>query len=101
MALMFLIAGILFFTAAFRGDAATKELLDTIKADFTGPKNFFVWALAVGFVLGLGKIPALKPLSNALFVLVILALILAHSDKTGKNFITQFFAQIRSTEGTK
>jgi hypothetical protein len=98
MGLMFLIAGVLFFTAAVRGPEATKELLSILQDDFTGPKNFFVWALAVGAVAGLGYIPKMRPLANALFVLVILALILAHSDKSGKNFITQFFAQIRSTE---
>lgn len=98
MALMFLIAGILFFVAAVRGKEATDELIETLKADFTGPRNFFVWSLAVGAVVGVGYIPKLKPLSNALFVLVLLALILAHSDRTGKNFITEFFAQIRASE---
>ena len=100
MALMFLIAGILFFVAAVRGKEATDELIGTFQDDFTGPRNFFVWALAVGAVVGLGYVPKLKPLSNALFALVLLALILAHSDKSGKNFITEFFRQIRATERT-
>lgn len=98
MPLMFLIAGVLFFVAAIRGKEATSELIDTLRDDFTGPGNFFVWALAVGCVAGLGYVPKLKPLSNALFVLVILALILAHSNKSGKNFVTEFFRQIRATE---
>lgn len=98
--MVFLIAGILFFVAAVRGDEAPSELIETIRDDFTGPKNFFVWALAVGAVVGFGYIPKMKPLSNAMFVLVIIALILAHSDKTGKNFITEFFRQIRATERT-
>lgn len=98
MPLMFLIAGILFFVAAIRGKDQTDMLVKTIKDDFTGPKNFFVWALAVGFVVGLGYIPKMKPLSNALFVLVIVALILSHSDKSGNNFVTLFFKQIRATE---
>ena len=98
MALMFLIAGILFFVAAIRGKDATHELVTTIQDDFTGPNNFFVWALAVGAVASIGYVPKLRPLSVALFVLVILALILAHSDKSGNNFVTEFFRQIRATE---
>lgn len=98
MGLMFLIAGVLFFVAAVRGKEATDELIGILQDDFTGPRNFFVWALAVGAVAGLGYIPKLKPLSTALFVLVILALILSHSDKSGRNFITEFFRQIRATE---
>lgn len=98
MALLFLIAGILFFTAAVRGGDAPKELIGIIQDDFTGPKNFFVWALAVGAVLGLQYVPKMRPIAYALFCLVILALILSHSDKQGGNVITKFFDQIRMTE---
>lgn len=101
MALMFLIAGVLFFVAAVRGKEASAELVDTLRGDFTGPGNFIVWSLAVGCVAGLGYIPKMRPLANALFVLVIVALILSHSDKSGKNFVTEFFKQLRSTEGTR
>jgi hypothetical protein len=100
MGLLFLIAGVLFFTAAYRGGDAPTKLTGILKSDFTGPNNFFVWALALGAVAGIGYIPKLRPLANALFVLVLLALILAHSNKNGDNFVTLFFKQIRSTEGT-
>lgn len=96
--MMFLIAGILFFVSAVRGGTAPAELVAILRDDFTGPNNFFVWALSLGAVAGLGYVPKMKPLSNALFVLVIIALVLAHSNRTGENFITQFFKQIRATE---
>lgn len=98
MAILFLIAGVLFFVAAVRGGDAPKELVGILRDDFTGPNNFFAWALAIGVVAGLRYVPGLARLSTALFVLVILALVLAHSDRTGKNFITEFFKQIRATE---
>lgn len=99
MAFAFLLAGILFFVAAYRGKDSTDELLAILKADFTGPDNFFVWALAIGVVVALGYLPKMRPLSNALFVLVIVAIILAHSNSSGDNFVTKFFKQIRATEG--
>lgn len=98
MGFAFLLAGILFFVAAYRGKESTDELMAIFKADFTGPDNFFVWALAIGTVVAFGYIPKMRPLSNALFVLILLAIILAHSDKSGKNFVTEFFRQIRLTE---
>jgi hypothetical protein len=98
MAFAFLLAGVLFFVAAYRGKESTDELLGILKDDFTGPNNFFVWCLAIGVVVSLGYIPKMRPLSNVLFGLVLLSIILAHSDKSGKNFVTEFFKQIRATE---
>lgn len=98
MAFAFLLAGVVFFIAAYRGKEATDELLAILKDDFTGPNNFFVWCLAIGAVVSLGYVPKMRPLSNALFVLVIVAIVLAHSDKSGRNFVTDFFKQIRATE---
>ena len=99
MAFAFLLAGVVFFVAAYRGKEATDELLAILKADFSGPNNFFVWSLAIGVVVAFGYVPKMRPLSNVLFVLILLAIILAHSDKSGKNFVTEFFRQIRATEG--
>lgn len=98
MALLFLIAGILFFTAAVRGGTAPHDLLGIIQSDFTGPKNFFIWALAVGGVLGLQYIPGMRRISYALFVLIMIALVLSHADASGGNVITKFFDQIKATQ---
>lgn len=96
MALLFLIAGVLFFAAAINNK--TDALITTIKGDFTGPKNFFIWALAIGGVLGLQYIPGMRRISYALFVLVMLSLVLSHSDTSGNNIITKFFDQIKATQ---
>lgn len=99
MPLFFLIVGALFLIAAVRGDEQTTLLLDTMKADFTGPNNFFVWSLAIGVVVGFGYVPKMRPISNMLLALVFVALILAHSDKvTGESFFNKFLAQVRQTE---
>jgi hypothetical protein len=98
MALLFLIAGILFFAAAYQGGTAPHDLITTIKDDFTGPGNFFIWALAVGGVLGLQYVPGMKRISYALFGLIMVALILSHSNKGGENIITKFFDQLKATQ---
>lgn len=90
MPLMLLIVGVLFLVAAIRGNNEVTTLTGILRDDFTGPSNFFTWALAVGTVAGLQYIPRLRPLSYALLGLVFIALILSHK-QGGSNVIVKFF----------
>lgn len=100
MPLLFLIVGVLFLVPAVRGEEETKKLLALLRSDFIGPNNFLVWALAIGTVAGLGYVPKMRPLSNALLVLIFVSMILIKRDADGVNFFTSFYNQIRSTERT-
>lgn len=101
MPLLFLIVGALFLVASVRGEDQTRKLLDLFKSDFVGPNNFIVWALAIGTVAGIGYIPKMKPFSNVFLVLIFVVLLLVKKDAGGKDFLSSFFTQIRSTEGAQ
>lgn len=98
MALFLLIVGLVFLVPSVRGKDATTQLTTLVKSDFTGPNNFFVWAIAIGFIAALGSIQSMRKLSNAFLVLVLVALIIQNS-KAGNNPIVAFFNQIKSTQG--
>lgn len=96
MPLFMIFAGVILVIAAIRGKQ--KDLFDLLKDDFTGSGNYFVWVIAVGFLVALGYIDKLKPVSNAFLTLVILVIILSNS-RDGRNIFASFFDQIR--DGTK
>jgi hypothetical protein len=100
MPLALLFAGIVFLIAGTRGktcngDYCAKVLLDTIKSDFTGPNNFFIWGIALFMIGAIGYYKPLKPVSNAFLTLVIIALFFAN-----KGFFKKFMADISSTQQT-
>ena len=97
MPLFLFIVALLFLVSAVRGEEATKRLVETIKADFTGPNNFLVWALALGGLAGLGYVKQARTFSNVFLALVFVVLILTKG-RDGKDFISSFVSQIRSTE---
>lgn len=69
------------------------QFLTLLKNDFSGPNNFFLFALGI-FVVGLvGYVPKLKGLSNAFMGLIIVVILLAN-----KGFFNQFTAQVQSTQ---
>jgi hypothetical protein len=68
-----------------------------LRADFTGPNNFFIWAIALGGLSALGYSKAVRPFSNVFLGLVFLVLIITKG-RDGKDFISSFVSQIRSTE---
>lgn len=86
---LFLI-GAIFLTAAVRGKQDL--LFSTLKDDFTGPNNFFYWALAIFIIAMLGNYKPLRPISNAFMVLVFLALFLSH-----RGFFNRFMEQMGAT----
>jgi len=95
MPLLFLIVGAMFLTAAVRGKEQTDELLALIKSDFTGPNNFMVWAFAVGAIAGVGYLPKMRPISNAMLALIMLAIVLRNSGPDGsQNIFSSFYKQI-------
>lgn len=91
MALPILLVGIIFLSTAILGTQA--QLFTLLKGDFTGPNNFIEWAIAVAFIGAVGYIPGFKPLANAFFVLLIVALLLANRNSTGTG---GFFAQLQA-----
>lgn len=81
-------AGLIIMIAAIRGKH--DDLFKLIKDDFTGSNNFFVWVLAVVFLVMLGNIERLRPLTNAFLVLMILVIVVANGKKgLFDNFISQ------------
>lgn len=98
MPLALLLVGILFLTAAVRGDKCDGQqcsdlLFKTLKDDFTGPNNFIYWGIALWIIGAAGYYKPLKPLSNAFLGLVILVLFIAN-----RGFFQKFMDQIRATE---
>jgi hypothetical protein len=92
MPLAFAIVGILFLVAAVRGKEYSDELLSTIKSDFTGPKNFFYWGIALFVIGAVGYYKPLKPMSTAFMTLVVIVLFFSN-----KGFPQKFLEQIGST----
>lgn len=100
MPVLFLFVGALFLTAAVRGQDETAKLLALLKGDFTGKNNFLVWSLSLGALAAVGYVKPLRPLSNILLVLVLVAIILRNAGPDGSsNLLSSFFKQIQSTEG--
>lgn len=84
--------GIIFLVAAYKGNH--KELFDLLKDDFSGQDNFFLWVMAIIFLIALGNVKQLKPITDAFLVLVVLAIVLSNS-KRGDIF-SSFIKQVKS-----
>ena len=101
MAFAFLFAGVLMVVAAVRG--TYRDLATLIRNDFTGPGNFFLWAVAVMGVGAVGYIPAFRKISAAFLAAILLGLFLAKASPkgTGGGFFAQLQAALnRTTTGT-
>jgi hypothetical protein len=97
MPLALILLGVLFLTAAVRGDKCNGQqcsdlLFTTLKEDFTGPNNFIYWGIALFIIGSAGYYKPLKPLSNAFLGLVILVLFISN-----RGFFVKFMDQIKST----
>lgn len=77
-----LIGLIMVVTGARNTHAALGQQL---RADFTGPGNFFYWIAAIGAVGALGAIPNMRGFSRLFMTLIIISLLLSH-----RGFFTQF-----------
>lgn len=100
MPLALLLLGIVFLTAAARGNKCNGQqcadlLFQTLKSDFTGPNNFIYWGIALWIIGAAGYYKPLKPLSNAFLGLVIVVLFLSN-----KGFFSKFMEQINATQSS-
>lgn len=93
MPLALVILGVLFLVAAVRGKQDL--LFTTVKSDFTGPKNFFYWGIALFVIGAVGYYKPLKPFSSAFLTLVIIVLFFSN-----RGFPQSFMDQISSTTKT-
>lgn len=91
MPFILIIFGLLAIVVGVRG--TWREFLDLLKGDFAGANNFFFWLVAIVAIGALGYLPRVRPISDALLVLVILVIFLAH-----KGFFSQFQNVVKSTE---
>ena len=91
MSFALLIIGIMMITSAVRGTQHC--LVETVKGDFRGQGNFTYWVAALLLFGILGYSETLRPLSQALLVLVILVLFLTK----GTGFFARFQQAIGST----
>lgn len=96
MAIALLFIGAVFLVAAIKGNH--KDLFALLKDDFTGDVNFVYWSLAIIVLISLGNVKAIKPVSDALLVLVLIGLILAQY-RGGKDLFASFVSQVK--EGTQ
>jgi hypothetical protein len=69
-----IITGIIMVVAAVRGTHIC--LVNTVKGEFTGQANFTYWVVAILIIGLIGYSETLRPLSNGLLVLILLALFL-------------------------
>lgn len=92
-----IILGVIVLIASVRG--TQDQLFSLVKGDFTGPKNFIYWTVAILFIGALGYIPKLKPLSVTFMVLIVIVLVLARGNpsNSGGGFFGQFTIALQST----
>ena len=88
-ALLFI--GIVLLVASIRN--TQNSLVALLIGDFSGTGNFFYWVVALIVVGAVGYIPKAKPVSDALLILILLALVLT-AGKAG------VFNQVTSALGT-
>lgn len=78
MAFALLIIGITLVVASVRG--THMSLISLIYGDFSGPGNFWYWIAALLVIGAIGYVDKLKPLSDGLLVVILLALVLGKGD---------------------
>lgn len=93
MPFFFILIGAALIVIGYRG--TQKDFFALLKDDFSGPGNFFVFAMAI-FLVGLvGYVPKLKGISNAFMGLIIVVMLLSN-----KGFFAKFSEQINTASNT-
>lgn len=100
MPIFFLVVGLLFLVAVIRGKDATDQLIRLLKADFSGPNNFLLWAVSIGGIAAIGYVRQARQFSNLFLALVFIVLIFTKKASDGKDLISSFISQVQSTEAT-
>lgn len=100
MSFALLIIGITLVVAAVRNTQNT--LITLLQTDFTGANNFWYWIVALLAVGAIGYVPKLKPLSDGLIVIILLALILTRANPKAPRggFFQQFTEALGTTTKT-
>ena len=98
MGIFFLVFGIMFLVASIRGKDETGKLLQLLRSDFTGPGNFFLWAISLGGIAAIGYWQQARKFSNLALGLIFIVLIITKKSSDGKDFLTTFIDHLRSTE---
>ena len=73
MPIFFFLVGLMLLVSGIKG--TTKDLVDVVKDDFTGDNNFIFWVAAMAFLVAVGQIKAIRPLTQGFLWLVIIVLI--------------------------
>ena len=97
MAFALLLIGITLVVSAVRDTQG--NLVSLISGDFTGPANFWYWIAALLAVGAIGYVPRVKPVSDGLIVLIVLALFLSKGNpkSAGGGFFQKFTEALSST----
>lgn len=90
MPFLLLFLGVVFVVSGVRGTQG--DLLMLLKGDFTGKNNFIYWILALYAIGATGYVEALRPISDAFMVLILVVMILSN-----KGFFDNFMKQIEPT----
>jgi hypothetical protein len=86
----FLLIGAVLLVAAVRNTQG--QLFHNVAGDFTGPRNFVYWVLAIWLIGAIGYAKPLKTFSDLFLALVIVGLLLSN-----KGFFASFQQQIGTT----
>lgn len=98
MPFILILIGILMLVAGIRNKSG--QLIATVGDEFSGPGNFFYWIVALLLIGSLGYIDKVRPVSDALLALIIVALLLGAGKptQTGGGVFTQLQAALTSTQ---
>lgn len=90
MPFAFLIVGIVLVVSGVKG--TSPDLLSLAKGDLLGKNSYTYWILSILLIGSVGYIPALRNLSRAFLVLILLVLVLKEGNPTasGGGFFKQF-----------
>lgn len=76
MPLFLILIGAMFIVVAYQGTQA--DLAALLKRDFTGSKNFFVWAAAIVIIGMIGAAEPFRKISNAFLLLIFVVLFISN-----------------------
>lgn len=89
-----LVIGIMLVTVAVRNTQDT--FIKLVKGDFSGQGNFFYWVIALVVIGAIGSVEKLKPLADALLLVILAALILTSGNpaRPAGGFFKQFMSAL-------
>jgi hypothetical protein len=76
MPFVFIIVGLVFLVTAIRGTQS--DMLGLVKSEFVGKNSFIPWASAILILGALGYVKTIRPVTDGMIMLVVLAMVLAN-----------------------